>query len=127
MINLSVEGISEAAETLREIIIPWRRKNAQQKAKFDNLMRQAEIQRLNAETILSRAKAERERISSEIDIKQADLLSSQSRKTEAEAELILAQAEKVRVEAEKERAILRQSQIALALKIIEHYAPRANF
>jgi len=127
MITISMEGVNDAFETIKDTVVPWRRKNAERKAKLENALRQAEIQRLNGESLIAQAKAERERSASILDSTQAELTRSQARKTEAEAKLILAQADKTMAEAERERASLRQSQIELALSIIDKYASSLNF
>jgi hypothetical protein len=126
MIDISLEGVKDAVDSVKEIVIPWRRNNAKKKAKLDNSLQQAEIQRINAETLITKAKAERENAGTDIDRGQASLILSQVRKTEAEAALILAQREKVIAEADKERAELRQSQIELVFSIIDRYAPNLN-
>ena len=117
-----MEGIKDAVDTVKEIVVPWRRKNAERKAKLENALRQAEIQRLNAETLTAQVKAERERASAELDRTQAELFLSQAKKTEAEATLVLAQAKKTMAEAERERTALRQTKIELAMRIVERYA-----
>jgi uncharacterized membrane protein YqiK len=118
-----MEGVKEAVETVKEMVVPWQRKNSQRKANLENVLRQAEIQKLNAETLIAQAKADRERAGAQMDQTQAELALAQVKKTEAEANLILAQTEKAKAEAEKEWATLRQSQIELALQIVERYAP----
>lgn len=124
MITISLEGVNDAVDTVKEIIIPWRRKNAEKKAKLENALRQAEIQRLHGECLITKARAERELSAAKMDNAQAKLNLSQVKKTEAEAKLLLAQAEKTLVEVERERAFLRQSQIELALQIVDRYAPK---
>lgn len=126
MISLSIEGISDAVETLREVISPWRRENARRKADLENAMRQAEIQRLNADVLLTRARAEREKAAASLDSAQATLLLSQARKLEAEAQQAYAEAEKIRAGVERERLALLQSKIELATRIVERYLPNAN-
>lgn len=122
MINVSLEGINDAAETLTDLIIPWRRKNIERKAKLENVLKQAEIQQINSEILMSQAKTDRERAAAAIDSSQAELIIAQAKKTEAESLLIKAQAEKTLAEAEKEKAELKFAQIELAMKIIDKYA-----
>ena len=122
MITVSMDGVKGAVDTVREIIIPWRRQNAARIAKLENALREAEIQRINAETLIAKARADREHAASNLDRSQGELNLSQAKKAEAESALILAQVEKTKTEAEKERAILRQSQIGLAIQIVEKYA-----
>jgi hypothetical protein len=123
MISVDLKGASDALETLAEIIIPWRKKNAERMRKLEFTQKQSEIHRSNAETIMTQAKIERERLATELDKKQSELIVSQAKKLEAEAKLIHAQSEKAMLEADKERAELRQSQIKLAMEILERYAP----
>lgn len=118
-----MDGVKDAVETVKEIVVPWRRKNAERIASLENTLRQVEIQRINAETLIAKVKADRERVATELDKIQGELTLSQAKKTEAEAALILVQAEKMRVEIEKERASLRQAQIELAMQIIERFSP----
>lgn len=122
MVSISIEGISEAAVTLRDVIVPWRRKNAQRKSNLDIAKAQAEIKQLNGEALLAQVRAERERAASELDATQKELILSQARKTNAEAELILAQAKLAQVAVMKELASFRQSLIDLAGEIIVKYA-----
>ena len=126
MISVNMEGVKDAVETLKDMIIPFYRNNAQRKLRLENAQRQAEIHKTNAEALLVKVKAERERAASEIDRNQAELILAQAKKTEAEAELILAQAEKERTQLENERALFRQAQLGLAVHIIERYNPNIN-
>jgi predicted type IV restriction endonuclease len=122
MITLSLEGAQDALDVLRELIVPWRRKNAEQKAKLEIALKQAEIQRMNGEILLAQAKANREKASATLDDAQAKLLIAQADKVEAEARLILAQAHKAHIEAEQSKIALLRLQIDLALQIVERYA-----
>lgn len=112
MISVRLDGVKDAVETVKDLIVPWRRKNAERKANLDNAYRQAEIQRINAENLIAQA---------------------QAKKTEAEAVLTLAQAERAKAEAEKAKAEaerelveIRQSQMELAIKIVDRYAQNAS-
>lgn len=126
MITISMEGVKDAIDTVREVVIPWQRKYVQRKANLENALRQAEIQRLNAQTLAEKAKADREAAAKELDRAQSELVLSQAKKTEAEARLILAQAEKAFAEAEKERESMRLERINLAMKIVEKYNSRMS-
>lgn len=123
MISINMEGVKDAIDTLKELIIPWQRKNAERKANLDIALRQTEIQKLNVQTLAEQAKIKREQAAIELDRAQAELILSQVKKAEAEAKLILAQAEKTFAEAEKERENLRLERINLAMQIIEKYNP----
>lgn len=114
MISVRLDGVKDAVETVKDLIVPWRRKNAERKANLDNAYRQAEIQRINAENLIAQA---------------------QAKKTEAEAEAVLtlaqaerakAEAEKAKAEAERELVEIRQSQMELAIKIVDRYAQNAS-
>lgn len=121
-VSIGVEGLGQAIEAAKDLVVPWRRANAQRLARLEAAQRQAEIHRLNAETLNVQAKTERERSAAEADRAQAELLLAQAEKTRAEAELARAQALKAAAEAEAERAAIRQGQIELALKIVDRYA-----
>jgi hypothetical protein len=123
MITVSMEGVKDAVEIIKEIVVPSQRKYSERKANLENILRQAEIQKLNAQTLAEKAKTDRENALQELDKAQATLILSQVKKTEAEAKLILAQAEKAFAEAEKERESIRLERINLAAKIVEKYNP----
>ena len=121
MINITMEGVKDAVETAKEIINPWYRQNAIRKTRLENTLRQAEIHKINAETLAAQARTERDKAAQELDSNQSKLILAQAKKTEAEALLIEAQAVKTLAEAKKEEAALRQAQIELALKIVMLY------
>ena len=123
MISVSMDGVKDALDALKEIIIPWRRQNSERIAKLDSVLRQTEIERANAETLMTTAKIAREQFSLSKDKSEAELILSQAKKTEAEAALLLAQTEKVLAEADRERTAIKHLQIELAMKIIEKYSP----
>lgn len=123
MINVSMDGVKDAVDALKEIVTPWRRKNAERMAKLDSVLRQTEIERANADTLIIAAKIAREQASLIKDKNEAELILSQAKKTEAEAALLFAQTEKVLAEADKERTAIKHLQIELAMKIIEKYSP----
>ena len=126
MINVNMEGVKDAVDTVKEIVIPWQKEQAERKSKLENALRQAEIQRLNAQTLAEQAKVEQEKSTLEINQAQAELIFSQAKKTEAEAKLILAQAEKTLAEAEKERENMKLERIKLAERIVEKYNPNIS-
>lgn len=126
MITVSMEGVKDAVDTVKEVVIPWQKEQAERKAKLENILRQAEIQRLNAQTLAEQAKIEREKAAVEIDRAQAELVLAQAKKTEAEARLVLGQAEKAFTEAEKEREIMRLGRITLAERMVEKYNPNLS-
>ncbi len=126
MFNLGMEGVKDAFEVFREILLPAYRKQAERKATLENSVRQAQIQYLNAQTLAENAKAAREKAAAEIDRAQAELLIAQAKKTEADAKLSLAQAEKLFAEAERERENMRIERIKLATEIIEKYNPNLS-
>ncbi len=123
MITVSMEGVKDAVDTVKEVVVPWQKEQAERKAKLENIFRQAEIQRLNAQTLAEKAKIEKERAAAELDRAQAELISAQAGKTEAEARLVLGQAEIAFAEAEKERENMRLGRIKLAERIVETYNP----
>jgi hypothetical protein len=90
MVSVDVKGASDALDVLLGLIIPWRREHAERRAKLENAQRHSEIQRLNAETLIAQAKAEREKAAKELDNKQTELAIAQAKKLEAEAALIFA-------------------------------------
>jgi hypothetical protein len=126
MINVNVDGVKDALDTVKEIVIPWQKEQAERKSKLENAMRHAEVQRLNAETLAERAKIEQGKSTLEINKAQVELISAQAKKTEAEAKLVLAQAEKAFAEAEKERENMKLERIKLAERIVEKYNPSAT-
>jgi len=126
MISVSMEGVKDAVDILREIIIPWQKEQAKRRVKLENAARQAEIKRLNAQALAEQAKVEREKAAAELDRAQAELVLAQAKKIEAEAQLVLAQAEKEFAEAEKEREALRLERINLAIRIVERYNPNVS-
>ncbi len=123
MITLGMDGVKDAFGIFREILLPEYRKQAEKKAKLDNLMLQAQIQHLNAQVLTEKAKADHEKATSEVDQAQAELLIAQSKKTQAESYLLNAQAEKTLAEVEKEKQSIITERIKLATQIIDQIAP----
>lgn len=126
MINVSMEGVKDAVDTVKEVVIPWQKEQAERKSKLENALRQAEIHRLNAQTLAEQVKVEREKAATSIDHAQAELILAQAKKTEAEAKLLLAQAEKAFSDIEKEKELMRLERINLAERIVEKYNPSAS-
>lgn len=126
MINVSMDGVKDAVETLKELISPWRRATAERRINLELALQRAEIQRVNAETLISASKIRREQAMTEKDKGEAKLLFSQAKKTEAEAALILAQTQKVISEVEKEQAALKQEQIKMIIGIVDNYASKLS-
>ena len=126
MITLNMEGVKDAVDTVKEVVIPWQKEQAERKAKLENILRQAEIQRLNAQTLAEQAKIEKEKAAAELDRAQSELILAQARKTEADAKLVLGQAEKAFAEAEKERESMRLGRIMLAERMVEKYNPNLS-
>lgn len=122
IVNIGLKGVREAVDTVTGLVVPWRRKNAQSVSRLENALRQAQIDRIKADTLMARVKVEREQAGVHTDLSQSELLRSQATKTEAEAALLLAEAEKKHAEAERERAALRHSQIGLAMTIVDRWA-----
>lgn len=126
MINVSFEGVKDAVDIVKEMVIPWQKEQAERKAKLENAIRQAEIQRLNVQALAEQAKVGREKAAAELDHAQVELTIAQAKKAEAEARLIIAQAEKTIAEAEKVREELQLARITLATQIVEKYNPNVT-
>jgi hypothetical protein len=96
-ISVSVEGITDAIELVRETIVPWRKKHAQQMASLLEKEKELEIERKRAEILEKRAEAEKERI---------ELL------------LLKEQCERLKLENDKLRLELQRAKIELALEVL---------
>lgn len=104
-ISVSLDGASQTLQTITEMVVPWRRKHAEEMARLSTLEKQAEIESIKADVLEKRAKAEKER--GEI-IKQRH-----------EAERLSLENEKLRMEIQKEK-------VQLVLDILTRVAPNLS-
>lgn len=112
MISISLDGLKEALEAFQEIIIPAKKKSAERRVKFENALKQAEIQKINAEILATEAKL---KINLESGSAQADLARAQAQKARAEASLLEANLE-------KERHAMRLLYMDVAMQIVDRYS-----
>jgi hypothetical protein len=123
MISVGLEGVKDAFDVFRELIVPAFRKQAARKVSLDNSVTEAQIQYLNAQTMAEKAKGDRDRAGVELDHAQVELLLAQATRTEAEAEFLRAQAAKTLADADVEREKMDLERIKVATQIVEDYAP----
>lgn len=97
--NVNIEGTVKAAEFIREIIVPWRRKHAKAMAKLEEQQKIIEIE------------------ASKSEIEKTRLENTEKHKLELE---------RIKLENEKLRLELQESKINLALGMIESLAPDMN-
>jgi len=109
-VMVALQGAIEALSLMRDMIIPWRRQNAERISRLKEQQISAEIAAKSAEALDTRARGE-------AHYSLADKLS-------AEAELTRAQANQVRTETKKLSLDLEKQRIELALSIIERLAPK---
>lgn len=121
--EVKVDGLKDAFDITRELLIPYQREEAKRRVKLENALRQAEIQRLNAEILSEKARTQREIAAAENDRATAELTLAKAKQAEADARLTEAQAEKTFVEAEKERESMRIERIKLAEQLVQKYNP----
>lgn len=111
-VSVSLEGASDAIEVIKNTVVPWRREHVQKMLWLSEQEKIVEIERIKAEVLEVRAKAQREK--------------AEKDKLEAESKAQLAQVEKIILELKKEKLALQQSKIQLALNIIRELAPNLS-
>lgn len=111
-ISVSIDGAAEALGLIRETVVPWRRKHAEEMARLLEAEKQADIENKKAEILERRARAQKERA-------EAEKLASESVRQREEAE-------KMKLENEKLRLELYRTRIELALDILSRVAPRLS-
>lgn len=111
-IDVSLEGASEAIQSIKEDIIPWRKENAKKLADLKGKEAQAEIRKKEAEAAEIRAGAIKSR--------------AEARKLEAEAMKTRAEAQKLNIENEKLRFDFERSRLQLALDIVSKVKPQIS-
>jgi len=108
-LDINLEGASQAIDSLKEDVIPWRRRNAQKIAELRAKETEAEIDKKRAETIEIRANATKE--------------SAEAERLRAEAAKVRAECQKQEVEIEKARFELNGMKLKLALEIVSKLKP----
>lgn len=110
-ISVSLEGAAEATETIRDMVVPWRRQHATEMSQLETQEKLAQIETLKAEVLEKRAHAEKER--------------TEARKLDVETNSgkIAVDVEKLRLENEQLRLQIQESRINLALRIVETLKP----
>lgn len=111
-VEVSVEGLGEAIATLRDDLIPWRRKHAQKKAELAEQGARLRIEREQAEILAARARAAKER--------------EEAKQLQLDYERKRLENERLAIENQKLRDELHQARIELALQIIERMNPNLS-
>lgn len=108
-ISVSLDGASQAIQTIIEYVVPWKRKHAEVIAQLSISDKQAEIETKRAEVLEKRARATKDRAESEKFL----------------AEIGAKKAETIRMELENEklRLELQRAKIQMALDILKEIAP----
>lgn len=102
-IEVSVAGVREVIDSVKEDVVPWRRKHAQQMAQLREKEVAADIKKREAEAKELRARSAKD--------------SAESSKLEAEARKLYAEAEKQMLENERTKFELEQARLNLALEL----------
>ena len=108
-IEVNVEGVSEVINSVKEDVVPWRRRHAQQIAQLKEKEVAADVKKLEAEAKEIRARSAKD--------------SAESSKLEAEARKLNAEAEKQMIENERMKFDLEQSRLNLALELAKKIRP----
>lgn len=111
-ISVSLEGVADAVEVIRETVVPWRRKHVVQMAFFLEQEKQVEIESKKAEILEKRANAAKER--------------AEAGKFAAEAKRQIQEAERIKLENDRLRLDLQRSKIELAIEMINRIAPNIS-
>ena len=108
-ISVDVKGASDAIQTVRDMVVPWRRDHAKTMADLIEQEKRAEIEVKKAEILEKRATAEKNR-------EEADRLAAEAAKLRQEAE-------QMRLENEKAKLELYRARIQLALDLVAQINP----
>jgi hypothetical protein len=108
-ISVSLDGASQAIQTIIEYVIPWKRKYAEEIAQLSISDKQAEIETKRAEVLEKRARATKDRAESE--------------KLLAEIGVKKAETTRMELENEKLRLELQRAKIQMALDVLKEIAP----
>lgn len=108
-IDVSLSGAADAITALKEEIIPWRKKHAQELAELQATHVRAEIRKKEAEELELRARSERERAESE--------------KIRAEAAKVREEARQLQLDNEARGLELQRAKINLALELVSKMRP----
>lgn len=111
-ISMSLEGASTAIPLVKDTIVPWRRKHAENMARLLEADKEAEIKSKRAEILEKRARAQKDR--------------EEAARLSAETQKLLAEAEGMRLENEKSRLELHRAKIQLALDLLNKIAPNLS-
>jgi hypothetical protein len=108
-VNISLEGAADAVQSLKEDIIPWRKRHAKEMADLKARDAEVEIAKKRAEAAQIRANSAKDRAEVE--------------KIEAEAAKLREEAEKQKIENDKLKFELESSKLQLAIDIVSKMRP----
>ncbi len=110
--DLNLEGVGDAIDSLKEDIIPWRRRNAQKLAELKTQEAEAEIEKKKAEASQLRAASSKD--------------SAEAEKISVEADSAREDVERRKLENERLRFELESSKLQLALEIVSKMRPELS-
>lgn len=110
-VSVTLEGASQAVETVKEIVIPWRRQHAETMARLREQQLAEEIANKQAETFEVHARAKKER--------------EEANRLAAEAELKRAEAGRIRLETQKLQLEIKRAYIEMAIEVVNKIHPNA--
>jgi hypothetical protein len=116
---LKMEGTADALRALIDVVLPWRRKFAKQRADLEVIHMQLQNEQMQAEILEARARAQRAHVEAKITEEEVE----EKRLSNAGKRLVL---EEKRTELEKQQLELYQAKIDMASKIIEKFNPQLS-
>lgn len=111
-ISVSLDGASQAIQTIVDYAVPWKRKYAEEIARLSISEKQADIENKRAEVLEKRARATKDRAESEKLLVEID-----TKKVEAV---------RMELENDKLRLELKRAKIQMALDILKEIAPNIS-
>lgn len=111
-ISVSLDGASETIQTIKEIVVPWRRKHSELMAKLIEQEKVIEIESKKADILEKHALAKKTR--------------EEANKLSAEVEKQNNETEKIRLENEKLRLEINKEKFHLAMEVLAHIAPNLS-
>ena len=111
-VEVSVDGVADVINSLKEDVVPWRRRHAKEIAALKEREVAAEIKKREAEVKEIRARSAKD--------------GADARKLEAEARKLHAEADRQMLENEKMKFELDQSKLKLALELVEKMHPELS-
>lgn len=111
-VSVTVNGVSEAIQFIKETVVPWRRKHAEKMSRLAEREKEAEIANIKVELLEKKARVAKEQA-------EAERIATETARQREETERVRLKNEKIRLE-------LDRAKIQLALDVLAKVSPDSS-